>query len=228
MRGVFDRLAGKAGYQRALVGGLEPEFEPIYERCAPFTMTSKERMYAVWQAARYIDRAGIPGVYVECGTWRGGSSMVAALTSPGRDFWLYDTFEGMPKPVAQDGADAAARFQEEGAGWLAARRDDVEHNLLSTGLRAEHLHLVQGKVEDTIPNSMPNQVALLRLDTDWYESTIHELEHLWPRLQPGGVLIVDDYGHWEGARKAVDEYFKGTLLLSRIDYTGRMAVKRQI
>jgi len=75
---------------------------------------------------------------------------------------------------------------------------------------------------------MPGKIALLRLDTDWYESTAHELKHLYPLLVPGGVIIIDDYGHWEGARKAVDEYItaeKLPLLLNRIDYTGRIGIK---
>ena len=83
-------------------------------------------------------------------------------------------------------------------------------------------------VEDTIPNQAPKEIALLRLDTDWYESTLHELEHLYPRLVSGGVLIIDDYGHWRGAREAVDEYIdkhKLKLFLTRIDYTGRLCVK---
>ena len=95
----------------------------------------------------------------------------------------------------------------------------------ATGYPAERLHFVEGKVEDTIPEQAPERIALLRLDTDWYESTRHELEHLYPRLSPGGVLIIDDYGHWEGARQAVDEYFKGEVYLHRIDYTGRLAIK---
>ena len=72
---------------------------------------------------------------------------------------------------------------------------------------------------------MPERIALLRIDTDWYESTRHELVHLYPRLSPGGVLIIDDYGHWQGARKAVDEYFQAGLFLNHIDYTGRLAIK---
>ena len=91
------------------------------------------------------------------------------------------------------------------------------------------MHFVRGKVEDTLPERAPDQLALLRLDTDWYESTRHELVHLYPLLAPGGVLIIDDYGHWDGSRKAVDEYFDGEadpILLSRIDYTGRIGIKR--
>ena len=100
--------------------------------------------------------------------------------------------------------------------------------LLNTGYPHDLLHFVRGPVEQTVPAQAPARLALLRLDTDWYESTRHELEHLFPRLAPGGVLMIDDYGHWEGARRAVDEYFASEhppLLLSRVDYTGRVAVK---
>jgi hypothetical protein len=104
----------------------------------------------------------------------------------------------------------------------------VRETLLSTGYAPGRLHFVTGPVEDTLPERAPERLALLRLDTDWYESTRHELEHLYPRLVDGGVLIIDDYGHWEGARRAVEEYFSTSarpLLLGRIDYTGRIAVK---
>jgi hypothetical protein len=104
----------------------------------------------------------------------------------------------------------------------------VRNNVCGTGYPREKLHFVVGKVEDTIPATMPRKIALLRLDTDWYDSTKHELSHLFPLLRPQGVLIVDDYGHWQGARKAVDEYFAAHqtgILLHRIDYTGRIAVK---
>jgi hypothetical protein len=105
---------------------------------------------------------------------------------------------------------------------------EVRAALLSTGYPAERVHLVEGRVEDTLPAAAPDAIALLRLDTDWYAGTKHELETLYPRLSPGGVLILDDYGHYEGARRAVDEYFAdagGRPLLSRIDYTGRVGVK---
>ena len=107
--------------------------------------------------------------------------------------------------------------------------DRVRAAVESTGYPRERIHLVPGMVEDTLPAEAPEQVALLRLDTDWYASTKHELEQLYPRLTPGGVLIVNDYGHYEGARRAVDEHFAATgerVLLNRIDYTGRVAVER--
>jgi hypothetical protein len=106
--------------------------------------------------------------------------------------------------------------------------EEVKRNLYSTGYPKDKLHFIEGKVENTIPGFSPEEIALLRLDTDWYESTKHELVHLYPRLVQNGILIVDDYGHWKGSAKAVDEYIKEKNLcvyLNRIDYSGRLAVK---
>jgi O-methyltransferase len=154
-----------------------------------------------------------------------------------RDLFLFDTFEGMVPPterdVAIDGQSASRLLEshEKTEGdlvWCYATLNQVRDAMSGTGYRADRVHCVKGKVEDTIPDHAPSRIALLRLDTDWYESTRHELDHLFPRLVRGGVLIIDDYGHWKGAREAVDEYLKTKgikLLLNRIDYTGRIAVK---
>ncbi len=216
-------------------------FEQAYARARPFTMTSRARMYALWQAIVYVQRAGITGDFVECGVWRGGSAMLAALAfahqNDPRKMWLYDTFEGMTSPTKHDrlasGQTAAQRLakqnRETGPDWAYASLDDVQANMGSvTEYPRELVHCVQGPVERTLPGEIPERIAVLRLDTDWYESTKHELEHLYPRLVSGGVLIIDDYGHWQGARDAVDQYFAAcniNLLLHRIDYTGRIAVK---
>ena len=112
--------------------------------------------------------------------------------------------------------------------WSFSPIEETRRNVLSTGYSPDRVHFVKGPVEQTIPANAPETIALLRLDTDFYESTRHELIHLFPRLVPGGVLIIDDYGHWEGARQAVDEYFKENkirMLLNRVDYTGRIGVK---
>jgi len=220
---------------------LEPEFLELYERCREQTMTSLERMYALYAATRHIAERALPGDFVECGVWRGGSVMLMALTllrhgDTTRDLWLYDTFRGMTTPSdcdvqAMSGRAAADILRDrerttDDPFWGVAPRAIVEENLRRTGY--EHFRFVEGDVTATLPASAPEQIALLRLDTDWYASTRHELEHLYPRLVRGGVLIIDDYGYWRGARQATDEYLatlQSRPLLHRIDYTGRIAVK---
>lgn len=225
---------------------LPPDFDAsaaeTYGRVRPFTMTSPERVYSLCNAIEYVVRNGIPGDIVECGVWRGGSMMAVALTlqrlgDAQRDLYLFDTYEGMTAPTTKDrtlwGVPAEQEWRHQAGdapmnAWCNASVEDVAANLRSTGYPPDRLHFVRGRVEDTIPEQAPRAIAVLRLDTDWYESTKHELEHLFPRLVPGGVIVIDDYGHWEGARAAVDEYVarhRLALLLSRIDYTGRIAVK---
>lgn len=206
-----------------------------------YTMTSPERVVALCDAVAYLEQHAIPGAIVECGVWRGGSMMAAALTlralgAGDRDLYLFDTFEGMPPPTRVDldasGSSAASLLEQQPkraprSVWCVADLDDVRANLVSTGYPPEKLHFVVGRVEETLPAAAPERIALLRLDTDWYASTRHELEQLFPRLVPGGVLLLDDYGHWQGVRRAVDEYLAAQripLLLQRIDYTGRIAV----
>lgn len=228
---LADRLNPKAR------SDFDAAFIEDLERCLPFTMTSPERLHGVREAVEYVVREGVPGELVECGVWRGGSSMLAAITlrrmrSHERRLWLYDTFAGMTEPTREDGAAARERWQGSLAAdhseWCYASLDDVRRNVLSTGVRPDRFEFVAGPVEETIPAHVPGSIAVLRLDTDFYSSTRHELEHLWPRLSPGGVLILDDYGHWGGARRAVDEFFDALghrPLLSRLDYTARMGVK---
>jgi O-methyltransferase len=221
----------------------EPELERTIRRVRRHTMTTPRRIAALCDSVEYAVRAEVPGAVVECGVWKGGSMMAAALTLLGlgasdRDLHLFDTFQGMPPPTEEDVFSAYdgyspvrhwRRREREGHNtWHYVPADEVRAALLSTGYPAERVHLVEGRVEDTLPERAPDRIAVLRLDTDWYESTRHELEHLYPRLAPGGVLILDDYGHYEGARRAVDEYMAASgerLLLNRIDYTGRVAVK---
>jgi hypothetical protein len=209
----------------------------------PFTMTSPERIDAVCAAAAHVATHRIPGAIVECGVWLGGSAMAAALTLRrqgvvDRDLYLFDTFAGMPPPdhesdvITATGESAFDVWRRENARddepWLAAPLEHVRANIAGTGYPMERVHLIEGLVEDTIPSAAPAQIALLRLDTDWYGSTKVEMEHLWPRLVPGGILIVDDYGHLNGARRAVDEYLATIdvpMFLHRIDDTGRIGVK---
>jgi O-methyltransferase len=222
--------------------GLDHETILTLKSVRPYTMTSSERISSLVQAVRYIVKAGVPGAIVECGVWRGGSMMAVAYTLAGlgvsdRQLYLFDTYEGMSPPTGADvscsGKPATAVYDQtrrldSGSDWCYASLDDVRANIARTGYSQEQIRFIQGKVEDTIPSSAPETIALLRLDTDWYESTRHELIHLYPRLSAGGVLLIDDYGHWQGCRKAVDEYFAERdqhVLLNRVDYTGRVAVK---
>ena len=168
----------------------------MYQRVKSYTLTGPERVYALAQAVRYVAENKIPGAIVECGVWKGGSMMAVALTLLGlgrqdRDLHLFDTFEGMPEPtdldISHDGTAAAADFEktkisEDSSEWCRAPIDLVQQAVRSTGYDPSRIHLVKGKVEDTIPDAAPERIALLRLDTDWYGSTRHELEHLFPRL----------------------------------------------
>jgi len=227
---------------------LPPDFDDvtirIYDAVKNFTSTSPERVSSLVDAVRFVVESEIEGAMVECGVWLGGSTMAMALAlrefgDESREIYLYDTFAGMTEPteadVAFSGASAKKKFDkrkisDESSIWCLSTLEQTKENVLSIGYPSDRIHFVEGMVEDTIPATVPpNGIALLRLDTDWYESTKHELVHLFPLLADNGPLIIDDYGHWQGAKKAVDEYFQENnlrMFLSRIDYTGRIGIKR--
>jgi O-methyltransferase len=211
----------------------------VIDRVRPRTMTHPEKLFGLILATRYVTQRGIPGGIVECGVWRGGSMQAAALTlleggDTSRELHLYDTFEGMTPPEEVDrradgrsAADLLATSSLESNVWAVATLDDVRAGMAEVAYPSERVHFHPGKVEDTIPGEAPESVAILRLDTDWYASTRHELEHLYDRLSPGGVLIIDDYGYWEGSRRATEEFLaqSGAPLLLLPLRDGRIAVK---
>jgi O-methyltransferase len=212
----------------------------LCRRVAPYTMTTPPRIYALARAVEYMVSRPIPGALVECGVWRGGSMMAVALTllrlgATDRDLYLFDTFAGMTEPGEQDvkhtgerAADMLAGSSRDSHDWAVASLNQVREAVSTVGYPEEKIHFVQGPVEETLPENAPGEIALLRLDTDWYSSTKHALVHLYPRLARGGVLIIDDYAYWQGARQAVDEYVQENnlpVLLNRIDYTARIAVR---
>ena len=208
----------------------------VLEKIDRYTMTSVDRQISLIHAVRHIVQNEIPGCLVECGVWRGGSAMAMGLTlmqeNANRNVYLYDTFEGMTPPTEHDtlvdGTSARSLLSGPSPAWGACIADleEVRRNMQSTGF--EEVHYIKGPVEQTLPSESPTEpIALLRLDTDWYESTKHELTHLYPLLTANGMLVLDDYGYWTGARQAVDEYFSGTgVFLHRIDDQGRMIVKQ--
>lgn len=212
-------------------------FMDLFEQVKPYTMTSVEALFALYTAVNYVLERQIPGDFVECGVWRGGSSLLVALILKLRNIsdcklYLYDTFTGMPTPTEFDidkyGRSGFEMMEEYGddIGWCYASLEDVQKVFFSHNFEFE-IEFVQGDVMETLSATRPNSISLLRLDTDWYESTALEFELLYPTLSPGGVLIIDDYGVWAGSRKATDDYFSKVPrpMLARIDKEVRMGVK---
>ncbi|MBN2143231.1 MAG: class I SAM-dependent methyltransferase [Candidatus Aureabacteria bacterium] len=220
------------------------EEKHIMQICRPYTQTTPETMFALIRAVKYIVRNNIPGVFVECGVWKGGSAMAMAMMLDQlkyhREICLFDTFTGMPPgcdlDIDLDGNDEKWYREKSdqyvhagsGAAWNASSLEEVRSNLAKIGNTLQQFRFIQGRVEETLPEKANSEIALLRLDTDFYSSTKHELIHLFPRLAKGGILIVDDYGHFLGARKAVDEYFRENniaMFMNRVDYTAIIGVK---
>jgi O-methyltransferase len=215
----------------------EPDRRTAYHRvrvtdairaASPYTL-AKERLGATARALLQLDRDQIAGDIVECGVWMGGNVIIARIISPHRRCWLYDTFTGMTKPGEEDGPKALDKYKALAAKkqpWCKATLSQLIHAMNETDTYDDKLcRIIVGDVVQTLtdPANVPSEIALLRLDTDFYASTKMELEILFPRLAIGGILIVDDYGHWQGARQAVDEFFadkpETAETLERIDYT---------
>lgn len=249
MKRIVNYLVGLLGFKLIKIDADQLPIEAtdverkIKDSVMLYTMTSQQRVWALLSATKYAISKEIQGDFVECGVWRGGSSMAMAyqllqLGVNNRRIWLYDTFSGMTPPTDDDveARTSISAFDllentKKAIGnnvWCVATKDDVSNNIAMTGYPKNMFQLIEGDVVETLQHSVPECIALLRLDTDWYESTKKELEVLFPRLVPGGVCIIDDYGHWTGSRKAVDEYFKENninVLLHYVDRTGRMFIK---
>jgi len=224
-----------------------PGYVPaIIEFVRPYTMVGNDGLMMAMEAAQYVVKNNIEGDVVECGVWRGGCSMamalaMAELNSFERKLWLYDTYDGMTPPTDEDvdkyNQTASSRLESEQKSkssysqglnvWCLATLNDVKNNISTINYPNDQFEFLKGDVAVTLLNNIPDKISLLRLDTDWYASTKLELELLYPRLVSGGVLIIDDYGDWQGARKATDEYFcsiANVPLLVRVDGS-RLAIK---
>jgi hypothetical protein len=232
---------------KALKPARTPEFPSDYDKMAlpimraasPYTMTRKEKRYGLYLATRYVVENKIPGAIVECGVWRGGSMHVVARTldaigDTSRELYLFDTYEGMTPPTDKDltfgGKPVSTLLDSQPKTariWAIASLDDVKQGFEDVPYPDDKIHFIKGPVGETLPEQAPDEIAILRLDTDWYESTRHELLTIYDRLVPGGVLIIDDYGSFQGAKQAVDEFIAETgarLLLIPLG-PGRIAVK---
>lgn len=245
----MDNLTKKSKSQKIQFADIAVELEKIDIDLIKniidnkYTMTSPQRLINTLKSCQYVVKNNIPGDFVECGVWRGGNGILAKTIfeylGSNKKVWMFDTFQGMTAPTSVDVAAktqlaAESHFLESQKEtyneWCYASLEDVKKNCSDAGLDINAFKFVEGDVCQTLkkPKNIPAAISVLRLDTDWYESTKAELEILYPRLSDRGVLIIDDYGHWEGARKAVDEYFSlqhYKPLFNVIDRTGRSAIK---
>jgi O-methyltransferase len=141
-----------------------------------------------------------------------------------RALWLFDTFEGLPAPTSNDpDYEIADLFTGSCCGTL-----EQVLGLFEELQVANDVHLVKGLFQETLPRAQVQQIALLHIDGDWYESVKACLENLYDKVVPGGIIQFDDYGYWQGARKAVDEFFNKRGIdspLKRLDYSGRALAK---
>ena len=220
------------------------QFDEFYNICKNESLNvSKERFLSLYQAINYIYKNNISGDFVECGIFKGGSAMMISYAmqkfnnKEDKNLWLYDTFEGMANPSYydknvdnQNAIDELRKLKKKANKkdiWAYSPLNYVKENIKKTGINDKNVFFIKGLVENTLHKHKPKKISLIRLDTDFYESTKIELELLFPNLEPGGVLIIDDYGHWKGCKKAVDDYFenKKNIFFQQIDYTGIVGVK---
>ncbi len=206
-----------------------------------YSMTPQIRIFNLLQSLRHLKYKKIKGDYVECGVWKGGNlilfkKFLQEENILSKKIYAYDTFEGMTNPDDNDfdiSTNEKAEFllkkdtQRESNVWGVCNLNNVKSNLLKTVGNLDNIEFIKGPVEETlIDDNIPDQISLLRLDTDWYSSTKKELETLYKKVSPGGIIIIDDYGHWGGAKKAVDDFFKNKYVwMHYVDYACRLIIK---
>jgi hypothetical protein len=211
----------------------------LINKCLQYSMTNFERMWSLIQSFHHVRQESLVGDFVECGVWKGGNIILLKKLiekfNMKKNIYGFDTFEGMVEPsfydVNYNNKPAKKMFDEHKKneiGFAMCSLDDVKRNI-KKNTKTDNIFLIKGKVEDTLKNKrkLPKKISILRLDTDFYESTKIELEILFPRLVKGGVLIVDDYGFWKGAKKAVDEYFCDyRQFMHYVDHSCRLLIKK--
>ena len=215
----------------------------ILNNIKDYTMTSIPSQWSLIQSINHVIRNNVEGSFVECGIFRGGNvilmSKLLEAHKVEKKIFAYDTFQGMPLPGKDDldlrGNNSVNKFLElknsenEGSQWCYCNIEDVKSNIKKFNINyLKNINFIKGKVEETLLDvkNLPKKISLLRLDTDFYSSTKTELNILYPLLSKKGVLIIDDYGHFKGAKKAVDEFFDiNRIWLHRVDYSTRIYIK---
>ena len=207
-----------------------------------YSMTPKIRIYNLLQALRHLKHKKIHGDYVECGVWKGGNILLFKKfletdDEYHRNIYAYDTFEGMTSPDENDfeisNNNFATKLLEEDKSkktnvWGVCSLEEVKKNISKHVKNLNNINFIKGPVENTLNErkNIPEKISLLRLDTDWYQSTKKELEVLYEKVESGGVIIIDDYGHWGGSKKAVDEFFSNKFVwMHYVDYACRLIIK---
>ena len=227
----------KNSKENPFVAEMTEDENLLLEKCLKYSMTSKIRMWMLLNSINHVYNNKIEGDFVECGVWKGGNLILFETLNKKfnleKKVFGYDTFEGMSNPTKYDvkysGWSALENYQkriESNEGYCFASLNEVRQNINSE-LAESNINLIKGKVEETLllEKNLPKKISILRLDTDFYESTLFGLEILYPKLEKGGVLIIDDYGSYKGAKKAVDQYFKIKPFLIYIDQSSRMIIK---
>jgi len=185
-----------------------------------FTMLGSRRGRTLHRLAAVIENDGVRGAFVDCGVWNGGSTILMALGARGRELWAFDSFAGLPTPAEVDG-ERSFQYAGDCVGSEERLREGFDRYV-----DGAHLHVRAGWFEDTLAEAAPEvgSVALLHCDGDWYDSVRLTLEVFYPRVSPGGYIVIDDYGTWPGAKRATDEYRRAIgdwSRLRKIDHTGR-------
>lgn len=245
MEGV-DRKYKNGGFVESLRYHTIQEWEnyrdiPDWKReilvtCAPYTATHQEAMLKLIANVHHVIKNDIPGDFVETGVFMGGSCMIIAevlkqLKVNDRAIWMYDTYEGVPKPndietdpegkLLKTWWEEQKQLDGQTSTWCNASLPTVKTNLEKVNYSG-NVHFVKGLVEDTIPRQGPDAIALLRIDVDLEYPTRHVLDHFYPRLSMGGHVIFDDYGMFPSVKHTIDDYFfqnKSKIYLDRVDST---------
>ena len=208
----------------------------LFIKAFPYTMVGYKRLSNVYELSKKVVKSNLQGDFVECGVWKGGCSAVMGFVAQkegrGRKTWLFDSFEGLPEPGKEDGDLAKTYSENKMQGQMktinkcVGPMEDVKKIIFDIlKLNKENIKLKKGWFQDTLPLAKEKieKISILRLDGDWYESTKVCLDNLYDNVSAGGYVVIDDYGHWEGAKKALNEFFEQRNInpkLVKIDYTG--------
>ena len=246
LKNLINKTINRLGYSiinnNQNIVELSEKDKNLINLISNYSMTPKIRIYNLLQALRYLKEKKIPGEYVECGVWKGGNIMLLKKfleteEVSQRKIYAYDTFEGMTNPDENDFEISNKNFatkllkrdkNKKTNIWGVCSLEDVKKNILKHVIDLNNINFIKGPVENTLneKKNIPEKISLLRLDTDWYQSTKKELEVLYEKVESGGVIIIDDYGHWGGSKKAVDEFFLNKFVwMHYVDYACRLIVK---